>query len=181
LIELATAALLVGAVLHFHKLYVAIVMSAFFAVMLAVAIIDLDHKVIPNRIVYPSLIAFPVLLGVGAASGQGFRLVHAGVGFLAFGGGLFLVAAVSPQGMGMGDVKLGALIGLVLGALQLRLVAVAAALGILAGGLGAVVALVFFGATRKKALPFGPYLAAGAVVSAFVGPRIANWYSGLMH
>jgi leader peptidase (prepilin peptidase)/N-methyltransferase len=79
--------------------------------------------------------------------------------------------------MGMGDVKLAALIGLVLGALGLRYVAVAAAAGILAGGLGAIALLVFKRASRKQAIPFGPYLAAGAIVAAFLAPRIAAWYT----
>ncbi len=78
----------------------------------------------------------------------------------------------------MGDVKLAALIGLVLGALGLRYVAVAAGLGILFGGVGAIVALLL-GADRKQALPFGPFLAAGAVVAAFVGPQVADLYLGL--
>jgi leader peptidase (prepilin peptidase)/N-methyltransferase len=59
-------------------------------------------------------------------------------------------------------------------------VAVAAGLGILAGGLGAIVLVVFTRASRKQALPFGPYLAAGAMVAAFLAPSIASWYTGLI-
>jgi leader peptidase (prepilin peptidase)/N-methyltransferase len=112
--------------------------------------------------------------------GSELDFVGAVIGFLAYGGALLLVAIVSPGGMGMGDVKLAALIGLVLGALGLRYVAVAAGIGILAGGLGAVVVLVFTRASRKQAIPFGPYLAAGAVVSAFLAPPISSWYTGLV-
>jgi leader peptidase (prepilin peptidase)/N-methyltransferase len=75
----------------------------------------------------------------------------------------------------MGDVKLAALIGLVLGSLGLRYVGVAAGAAILLGGLGAVVALAS-GMGRKAAIPFGPYLAGGAVVAAFWGGSIASWY-----
>lgn len=78
----------------------------------------------------------------------------------------------------MGDVKLAALIGLTLGALGLRYVAVAAGLGILLGGVGAIVALLL-GRDRKHALPFGPFLAAGAALAAFVGSQIADRYLGL--
>ena len=75
----------------------------------------------------------------------------------------------------MGDVKLAALIGSVLGALGLRYVAVAAGVAIVLGGIGGVVALLA-GRGRKGAIPFGPYLAAGAAVAALWGDPIADWY-----
>jgi leader peptidase (prepilin peptidase)/N-methyltransferase len=81
--------------------------------------------------------------------------------------------------MGMGDVKLVALIGVVLGALGLSIVGVAAASAIVLGGIGGVVALIA-GKGRKSTIPFGPYLAAGAVVAAFWGPRIADWYGSTL-
>jgi leader peptidase (prepilin peptidase)/N-methyltransferase len=93
-----------------------------------------------------------------------------------YGGGLFLVALVS-RGMGMGDVKLALVIGVVLGAIGLRYVGVAAAGAVLFGGVGGVVALAM-GRNRKAMIPFGPYMAAGAVVAAFWGERIADWYRG---
>jgi leader peptidase (prepilin peptidase)/N-methyltransferase len=77
--------------------------------------------------------------------------------------------------MGMGDVKLSALIGLVVGAIDLPSVAVAAGLAILLGGIGAVVALAM-GKGRKAAVPFGPFLAAGAALALFWGPAIADAY-----
>jgi leader peptidase (prepilin peptidase)/N-methyltransferase len=105
-------------------------------------------------------------------------LVDALIGFLAYGGGLLVVALIAPRGMGMGDVKLAALVGLVLGAVGLRYVAVAAGLGILVGGVVAIVAL-FFGATRKTGLPYGPSLAVGAAVAALAGGEIADAYLNL--
>jgi leader peptidase (prepilin peptidase) / N-methyltransferase len=75
----------------------------------------------------------------------------------------------------MGEVKLAGVIGVVLGGLGLRFVGVAAALAIVLGGLGAVVALAR-GAGRKSAIPFGPYLAAGAMIATFVGGPIAAAY-----
>jgi leader peptidase (prepilin peptidase)/N-methyltransferase len=96
------------------------------------------------------------------------------IGFLAYGGGLFLVALIS-GGMGMGDVKLAGVIGIVFGALGLRYVGVAAAAAIVFGGIGAIVALLI-GRDRKSAIPFGPYIAAGAVVAAFFAEPIADWY-----
>ena len=87
------------------------------------------------------------------------------------------MALITPQGMGMGDVKLAGLIGLVLGALAWRSVVVGAVMGFLLGGLGAVVALLL-GRRRKDTIPFGPYLAAGAVVAALFAVPIASWYTG---
>jgi leader peptidase (prepilin peptidase)/N-methyltransferase len=107
-------------------------------------------------------------------------LVRSALGLLALGGGFLLVALVVPRGMGMGDVKLGALIGLVLGAQGLGPVGVAAGAGVLLGGLGAIAALVG-GASRKQALPFGPFLAAGALVAVFAGHELARRYVELMH
>jgi leader peptidase (prepilin peptidase)/N-methyltransferase len=176
-VELLTAGLFAGAAARFGSVYVAAVLAVFFAVMLAVALIDAEHRIVPNAIVYPSLVAFPAVLAVGALTGQHVSLARAGIGFLAYGGGLMAVAIVSPRGMGIGDVKLAALIGLVLGAFGLAYVAVAAAAAILAGGVGAI-ALLALGASRKQAIPFGPYLAAGAVAAAFVAPQVAHWYTG---
>jgi leader peptidase (prepilin peptidase) / N-methyltransferase len=178
-LEVATAALFAGAALRFDATYTAALLALFFAVMLAIAVIDAERRIVPNRIVYPSLVAFGVLVCIGALVGDHLDLAGAGVGLLAYGGGLLLVAIVAPGGMGMGDVKLAALIGLVLGALGLRYVAVAAAVAIFAGGVGAIALLVFTRASRKQAIPFGPYLAAGAVVAAFLAPRIASWYTAL--
>ena len=90
-----------------------------------------------------------------------------------------MVAFVSPRGMGMGDVKLVALIGLVLGSVDPASVLVAAGSGILLGGLGAIGALLS-GASRKHAIPFGPFLAAGAVIGALWGPELASLYRDLL-
>jgi leader peptidase (prepilin peptidase) / N-methyltransferase len=148
--------------------------SALLALMPVISVIDLDHRIIPNRIVYPALIAFPIYLVIANVLGAPVDLVRMVIGFVAYGGILFVVALIS-RGMGMGDVKLAALIGLVLGALSLGQVAVAAGAAIVLGAIGAVAALVR-GAGRKGAIPFGPFLAAGAVVAALWGVQIADWY-----
>jgi leader peptidase (prepilin peptidase) / N-methyltransferase len=154
LMELAAAALFIGAALSFERVYVAVTMAVFLGLLLVLSVIDVRHRIIPNRIVYPSLCVFAALVLAGALAGQGMDLPAAGLGFLAYGGGLFLVASISPRGMGMGDVKPGA-IG--------------------AGGVGSLVALAM-GAGRKQAIPFGPYMAVGAAIAAFWGPQIAHAY-----
>ncbi len=179
LTELATGALFVAAALRFDRVWVAVMMGPFLGLLAALAVIDWRHQIIPNRIVYPCLLAFPVYLMAAAAAEGGVDLIRAGIGFLAYGGGLLLVALAAPRGMGMGDVKLAALIGLVLGSLGLAYVAVAASLGILLGGVAAIVALAL-GAGRKQKLPFGPFLAAGAILATFLAPRIADAYLSLL-
>jgi len=174
LIDAATAGLFVGAVLTFDDPAVATVMAAFFWVMLAVALIDARHRLIPNRIVYPALAGFGVAVTALALAGMA-DLVHAVVGFAVYGGALLLVALLSGA-MGMGDVKLAALIGLVLGAFGLRLVAVAAAVAIVGVGAASILALVVWRRGRKSTIPFGPFLAAGAVVSALVAGPITDTY-----
>ena len=79
----------------------------------------------------------------------------------------------------MGDVKLAGWIGLVCGSLGLAYVGVAAGAGIVLGGLGAIAALLR-GTGRKSAIPFGPYLAAGAAVAVIAGQPIADWYLRLV-
>ena len=175
LTELATGALFVGAALTYHDVFVAAVLATFLGLLLSLALIDIRHKIIPNVITYPSLSVFAVVLLLGGAVGRNIDLVRAGLGFLAFGTGLLVLALIRPGGMGMGDVKLAALIGLVLGSQGLRYVAVAAAGAVLAGGVGGVVALLM-GMSRKSAIPFGPYLVAGAIASAFWAGPIARVY-----
>jgi prepilin signal peptidase PulO-like enzyme (type II secretory pathway) len=82
--------------------------------------------------------------------------------------------------MGMGDVKLAALIGLVVGSYGLVLVAVAAFLGVVGGGLGALLAMGVLGWGRKRQMPFGPFLAAGGMAAVLVGRAIARAYLSLL-
>ncbi len=179
MVELSTAALFAGAAVAFRDIYVAGVMAVFFGVLVAVSLIDAEHRLIPNAVVYPSLVGFSAAVVVGALLGRNVDLLRAGLGLLLFGVGVLLVALIAPRGMGLGDVKLAALIGLVLGSQGLRYVAVAAGLGILAGGVGGIAALAM-GRSRKSAIPFGPYLAVGAVAAALWAGPIARAYLSLL-
>lgn len=179
LIEVSTAVLIVAAVAVSDDVWVSIALAALVGLMPAIAVIDLKHRIIPNRIMYPALVAFPVYLAVARLAGAPVDLVDMILGFGLYGGALLVIALISPRGMGMGDVKLAALIGLVLGAVDLRAVGVAAGMGILAGGVAAIVALLA-GAGRKSALPFGPFLAFGAVVAVFATEPIVDAYLELL-
>ena len=176
LLELATAAVVVLAATRHPDVWRTVLVGGLLALMPAAALIDLRHRIIPNRLTYPALLLFPVVLGVAWISGGAVDPLRGLVGLLLYGGVLFLVAIVS-RGMGMGDVKLAALIGLVLGSLGLRYVGVAAGAAIVLGGVGGLVALAM-GRSRKSAIPFGPYLATGTIVAGLLGEPIAAWYLG---
>lgn len=179
LLELGSGILFVAVALRFDDPWVAVMLAPFLSLLAAISVIDIRHRIIPNRIVYPASIAFAAYLIVAAVAGGEVDLARAAIGCIAYGGVLLIVALLVPRGMGMGDVKLTALIGLVLGSLGLGYVAVAGAAGVVLGGVGALVALAA-GASRKNAIPFGPYLAAGAAVATFAGPQIADAYLRLL-
>lgn len=179
LTELATAGLFVGAAAAFRSLALAVGAAVFLALMLAIALIDARHRIVPNRIVYPSLVVFALAVVAGDLLDAGIDAPRAAIGMLAYGVPLLMIAFVVPGGMGMGDVKLAALIGLALGGLGLSHVAVAAGVGVIGGGLGALIAVAVLRLGRRRHMPFGPFLAAGAAVSLLVGQEIADAYLSL--
>jgi leader peptidase (prepilin peptidase) / N-methyltransferase len=167
----AVAVVLAGVVAAVQSSVAASVLRAL--MMLAVvpcAAIDIERRIIPNRITGPGSV---VALAVGLALDSGGELTRV-LSALAAGGFLLIAALIRPAGMGMGDVKLIGMIGLFLG----RSVAVALFAALIASVLtGAALATrrgVY--AARKTALPFGPYLALGALVAALVGDQIVHAY-----
>jgi leader peptidase (prepilin peptidase) / N-methyltransferase len=166
-VELITALLIAGCVLAFGLTAEAAVAAFFCSVLVAVSAIDLEHRIIPNRIVVPA--AGVVLLAntllnpspewvLGALGGSGF---------------LFAAALVYPAGMGMGDVKLALLMGAALG----RYVSVALLVGMLAAMIPGLYLLARHGSkARKMGIPFGPFLAVGSVVALFWGADILDAY-----
>ena len=175
LVEIATAVAFAATAAVWSSIYVAVLLCAFCAVMIAVAVIDVDLRIIPNRITYPSYPAFAAAVLLGWAFGLDLDPVRAAIGALAYGGFFLVIALISPRGLGMGDVKLTGLIGLALGAVGLRFVGVAAGVAVLFGGIAAIGALAA-GRGRKGAIPFGPSLAAGAIVAVVFGGHLASWY-----
>ena len=146
-------------------------------VLVVLSFIDLEHKLLPNRIVAPSFVAGVALLGIAAALGPGVgawvrALLGAAVGFGAF----FVLALISPRGMGMGDVKLSAVLGLALGYLGWPRLLVGFFISFLAGAVGGIALIAARRAGMKSEVPFGPYLALGTIVSVlFGGPIVHAW------
>lgn len=178
LTELACGGLFAAVALVYEEPWRAILLAPFAGLMVALSVIDIRHRRIPNRLVYPAVVIAAAVIVAGDLAGGGLDVLDAGIGLFAYGLALLIIALIS-KGMGMGDVKLAGLIGLVLGSIGLDLVAVAAGMGILLGGVGAIVALLA-GGDRKSAIPYGPYLASGAVIAVFVGRQIADAYLNLL-
>jgi leader peptidase (prepilin peptidase)/N-methyltransferase len=140
----------------------------FSAAAVVLAIVDLAEKRLPNAVIGPALIAVAVLFVLTSAlTGLWWNLLWA----LAGSAGMFslyLVIALIPGAMGMGDVKLAALIGLTLGWFGLGLWVVGVLLGFVVGGIVAIVALALRAARFKGSIPYGPSMLAGAVVVVVV-------------
>jgi prepilin signal peptidase PulO-like enzyme (type II secretory pathway) len=137
---------------------------------LAVAVIDLEHRRVLNRMLGPTL---PVMLGVSLWLGMP-TLVSALLGALAGFGFFLLVALLRRGGMGMGDVKLAGVIGLATG---LGGVLVALVVGILAGGVAALALLGITRFDRRATMAYAPYLVVGAWTALFWGQSLWAWYA----
>lgn len=141
----------------------------FCTVLVTITLTDLELRLIPNAIVLAGAIAAVAVVAATDASSLDERAI-AGV---AAGGALLLVVLAYPRGMGMGDVKLVAMMGLYLG----RAVAPAVLIGLLAGAVVGVALIARHGAAaRKQAVPFGPFLALGGVIGLWFGDEIVDWY-----
>ena len=170
-VEALTAALCVGAVLV-HDSASSIALSlGLILIVIPAALIDLEHRIIPNRL---TLLGAVVAIVLGTAldpSGEPARLIAG-----AAAGGFLLIAALAyPGGMGMGDVKLAGVMGLFLGAAVAPAILIALFAGVLAGAV--IIARKGAAAGRKTAVPFGPFLAFGAIVAVFAGEPLVHLYT----
>jgi len=149
----------------------------FLWVLVALSLIDLEHKILPNKIVYPSVVIGVPLLAITAAMGPGLDpWVRALLGGVAGAAGFLIVALISPAGMGMGDVKLAGLIGLFLGYLGWGRLVVSFFAAFAIGAVVGIALMVAGKAGRKTAIPFGPFMALGAVISALAGQTLLDMY-----
>jgi leader peptidase (prepilin peptidase) / N-methyltransferase len=169
LIELATA-IVFAAVVAVRGFDNDLVLELpFVAALIALAAIDFDHRLLPNKIVYP-LAAYGVIATLLVDQDDLVENLIAGAGAFLF----LLVAVIAyPRGMGMGDVKLAGAMGLYLGLSVIPALLVA----FLSGSLVGVVIIAREGAAgRKKAVPFGVFLALGGIVGVLAGPELVDLY-----
>jgi leader peptidase (prepilin peptidase)/N-methyltransferase len=166
-VELATAGLVAACIVAFGLSGDALVSAFFCSVLVAICATDLEHRIVPNKIVLP---AAALVLAAQTALHPSPEWA---LGALGASGFLFLAALAYPAGMGMGDVKLALLLGAMLG----PLVGVGLMLGMLAALVPSIVLLARHGsAARKMGIPFAPFLALGAIVALFAGQPLLDAY-----
>lgn len=145
--------------------------------LLVVAVIDADTRKIPNRLTYPLTPALLVLLALAALlNGDPLVALRALLGGVVGFAALLLLALVSPRGMGMGDVKLAAFVGIGLGYLGWPYVLLGLFGSFLLGGVVAITLLATRLRARKDLIPFGPYLAVGALLTLLAGDVVIGAY-----
>lgn len=153
----------------------------FAAIGVALALIDIDVKRLPDAIVLPSYVVLAVLLAAASLrSGDWWALGRAGIGAASLFAFYFLLAFVYPAGMGFGDVKLAFVLGGVLAYLSWDAFGVGAFGGFLLGSVGGIVLMAARRGTRKSTIPFGPYMIAAAVLAIFVAGPVADAYLRLL-
>ncbi len=175
LVELISGTSFLGLYLFYGLTIELGVSLIYFSILLLIFIIDLEHRLILNVIVYP-VAAFAILVNVIFSSADiipGFLsgLAGASSGLLLFA----IIVIVSRGGMGFGDVKMAGLMGLMLG-IPLNFVAIF--LAVVSGGLIAGLSLLTRKTKRRQAIPFGPFLAAGTMAAMLWGRLMLDWYLG---
>lgn len=194
IVEFVTGALFAALYLYYGISWELPVLLFYASLLIVLFITDYEHFILPNVVTYPGiLLAAAIALLVTFFqyhlawavffAGQDFMAVFNNYFLCAVAGGLtgalllFLVVVISRGGMGMGDVKLAGLLGLMVG---FPLVFVALFISIWAGGLVAVVLLISGRKKRKEMLPFGPFLCIGGLAALLWGRQILAWYMGLI-
>jgi leader peptidase (prepilin peptidase)/N-methyltransferase len=171
-VELATALLVAASFWRFGFSGKAFVAAYFCAALVVLSAIDAERRILPDLIVLPSWVLV-LAAQIALYPGRTLEWVAGSLGASLF---LFLALVAYPRGMGMGDVKLALLLGAMLGK--------AVSVGLMVGMLAALVfSSVLFAqhglAARKMAIPFGPFLAFGALVALFAGDAVLSAYLGL--
>jgi len=184
LIELLNALLYVAVVSRFgnESIWVVLTYCAFVSAAVVIIFIDIDHMIIPNGITYPG-IPLAVILGAAILPDPFMRFELLGaknavIGFLAGGGGFWLISAagraiLKKDAMGGGDIKLMAMIG---GLMGWKGVILTTFMGSLAGSVIGVLLMRIKGREWGSRIPFGPYLILGSLISLFWGQEIITWY-----
>lgn len=173
-VELLSGAFAAMALARFGLGWQALLMYALIAAFLVITFIDLDHRIIPDVITLPG-----IPIGLAASFGPGMiSPLESLVGILAGGGSLFLVAwgyqlVTQREGMGGGDIKLLAMIGAFIGWKGVLLTIFIASL---TGTLAGMALILRRRGDMKLAVPFGPFLAVGAIAYLFMGPELMSWY-----
>jgi leader peptidase (prepilin peptidase)/N-methyltransferase len=177
LLAVVCAALFAGTAARLADSWVLPAYLVLTAGLVALSLIDLEHYLLPNRIVYPLAVAVLALLTLGAIGERdGGALVRALLGGLAGFVALGVLHLVSPRSMGFGDVKLALVLGLALGWLGWGELVLGLFLSFLYGAVVGVTLMALRLRGRKDHVPFGPFLAAGTLTAVLWGDAILRWY-----
>ena len=177
LVEVTTAALFALTALRLGLDAALPAFLVFVAALVAITPIDLELRIVPNRIVYPTLfVSVPLLLLAAAIDGDWASAREAAIGGVAAFAMFFVLWYVSPKGMGYGDVRLSGVIGMFLGWLGLWEVALGLFLAFLSASVIGVALMAAGRKGRRDVIPFGPFLALGAVLALLVGDPLLRWY-----
>ncbi len=171
-VEALTGILFAAAAYEFGLGYALLSALVLISVLISLAGTDLEHRLLPNAIVGPAALVGFALSVLASPERWWLYLISAG----AVAGGLLLLATLYPGGMGMGDVKMGGMLGAFLGPYAALAVFLGALCGALTGGL--LMATGKMG--RRSALPFGVFMAMGGLASLFFGPEIWRFYLDLI-
>jgi leader peptidase (prepilin peptidase)/N-methyltransferase len=186
LVELATGGLFAAVAVRFGLDWPLAGFLLFTAALLALALIDLEHFLLPNRIIYPTLFAsVPLLVGAAALGDywrhfeeRGSGLKGSIIGGLVAFGFFFLLNLIYPRGMAFGDVRLSGLIGVYLGWLGPATAFLGFFAAFLTGSIVGVGLILARRASRTTPIPFGVFLAIGAMLAIFFGRPFFDWYLG---
>jgi len=149
-------------------------LSLYISILFLVLVIDLEHRLILNVVILPAILVAGIGSSLSPDPGPLRALAGGIIGFALF----YLIALVRKGGMGGGDVKLAAFIGLATG---FPSVIVALLIAILAGGATALLLVLTRLKGLKSYIPYGPFLVIGGVVALLYGPQIVAWYLRLYH
>jgi leader peptidase (prepilin peptidase)/N-methyltransferase len=181
LVELATTVLFAVMAWHFGAVWELPAYLYLAAITVALTLIDIDVRRLPDAIVLPSYVVTVVLLLVPAlVDGRWDDLLRAVLGGAALFAGYFLLAFINPRGMGFGDVKLAGVLGLYLGWLGWGVLLIGAFARFLLGGAYGLVLMLAGRAGRKTAIPFGPFMLGGALLAVLFGQDVVDAYRGMM-
>jgi leader peptidase (prepilin peptidase) / N-methyltransferase len=172
---LVSAAVLGGLAARFGDDVVLAPYAVLALALVAISAVDFEHKIIPNRIVYPTLAVIVPLFVIASAvdhrwGSLGRAAIAGAAAFIAF----LAVHLAVPHGMGFGDVRLAGLVGFATGWLGLGHAFVGLLAAFMLGALVGVAAMALTGAGRKTRIPFGPFLAAGALLAILWGSPVAH-------
>ena len=171
IVEVVTGGLMAGVVWRFGVSLAALRYGVLAFALLVVFFTDLEHQIIPNAVTYPGIAAG---IALSAASGQ---LAPSLVAAAAAGMAFLVLGIVSRGGMGGGDIKLATMIGAFLGT---PAVIVALFLAVALGAVAGLLLLALRLRNRKDMIPFGPAMAAGAMIAVFGSNAIVDWYLSRM-